>query len=108
MTTVFDTPSLVLQRLEEIDRDLAVRLPGFEAAALAWFHMKRDREHARAVAFMSSSGTVAERNAQADIETSLMGKNEEALYMATKAVMDVLSTRSTIGMALLKAQGVRP
>jgi hypothetical protein len=94
-----------MRRLAEIENDLAVRQGAYEAAALAWFHAKRDKEHKRAVAFMRATGTVAERSAQADLEASLFGKDEEALYEAIRAVVRVLETRSTIGMALLKSQG---
>jgi hypothetical protein len=95
----------VLRRLEEIENDLATRQNTFEAAAFAWFRKKRDRDHARAVAFMKAAGSVAERNAQADVETCRIGMEEEAMYEATKAVMRTLETRATIGQSVLRSQG---
>ncbi len=100
-----NTPSQVMARLEAIDVDLALRQNTFEAAALSWFRVKRDREYAAAKAFLATSGTVAERRAQADLETALMGKEDEALYESLKAVMRTLETRATIGQSVLKAQG---
>jgi hypothetical protein len=84
-------------RLAEIDEDLAARQPVLERAATAWFKAKRNREEQRARAFMTADGTVAERNAHADIVTSLVGVNEEAEWEALKAVVRVLETRASIG-----------
>lgn len=98
-------PSAVIARLEEIERDLALRQNLLEAAAMSFYKIKRDREHARAVAFLTAEGTVAERNAVADRETALTGKQEEAEYESLKAVVRTLDTRASIGMAVLKSQG---
>lgn len=101
-----DAPSVVIERLEAIERDLAGRQNALEAAAMAWFRAKRDREHARAVTFLSATGcTVAERNAIAERETSLLGVDEEASYEALRGVMRVLETRASIGQSILRAQG---
>jgi hypothetical protein len=105
MTVTLDNPGAVVGRLQAIEDDLAVRQNTLESAALAWFRAKRDKEHARAVAFLSASGTVAERNAIADRATALDGKLEEAEWESVRAVVRVLETRATIGMALLKSQG---
>jgi hypothetical protein len=102
--TALSDPGLVLARLEQIENDLALRQNSFEAAALAWFRAKRDREHARAVAFMKAVGSVAERNAQADIETCRMGAEDEAMYEAMRAVMRTLETRASIGQSVLRSQ----
>lgn len=104
MSTLTD-PGIVLHRLEQIETDLAVRQNTYEAAALAWFRAKREKEHARAVAFMKAQGTVAERQAQADIETARIGMEEEAEYEATRAVMRTLETRASIGQSVLRSQG---
>jgi hypothetical protein len=93
-------------RLAEIDEDLAARQPVLERAATAWFKAKRNREEQRARAFMTADGTVAERNAHADIVTSLVGVNEEAEWEALKAVVRVLETRASIGQSLLRAERV--
>lgn len=98
-------PGAVMDRLAEIENDLADRQNALESAALRWFRAKRDREHDRAVGFLNAEGTVAERSAIADRETALDGKDEEAEWEALRAVVRVMDTRATIGMALLKAQG---
>lgn len=103
--TALSHPAAVLERLEAIDRDLGVRCNALESAALRWYRVKRDREHRRAVAFLSAEGTVAERNAIADRETALIGVAEESEWEALRAVVRTLETRATIGMALLKTQG---
>lgn len=98
------TRGAIIARLEEIERDLAARQGVLENAAMKWFRAKRDREHARAVAFIGADGTVAERNALADRETCRLGAAEEAEWEAVRAVVRVLDTRATVGMALLKAE----
>jgi len=104
-TIVQPAARTVVERLEEIERDLSERERELEQAALAWFKAKRDREHDRAVAFLTAEGTVAERQAHADKVTARDGAEAEAEYEALKAVVRVLETRANIGMALLKAQG---
>ena len=99
------TPQAVLERLQGIEDDLAVRQNTLESAARAWFIAKRDKEKARAVAFLSATGTVAERNAKADEQTALDGKREEAEWEAVKAVVRVLETRASIGQSILRSQG---
>lgn len=94
-----------MARLEEIDKDLAVRLPALESAALRYFRAKRDREHARAIAFLAAQGSVAERSAIADQQTALDAKDAEAEYEALRAVIRVLETRASIGQSILRAQG---
>lgn len=98
-------PQLTMDRLAAIENDLAQRQNVLESAARAWFVAKRDKEHARARAFIGATGTVAERNALADIATSLDGRNEEAEWEALKAVTRVLETRASIGQSILRAQG---
>ena len=98
-------PQTVIDRLDAIDRDLAARTNALEAAARAWFIAKRDREKARAVAFLRAEGTVAERSARADALTALDGKNEEAEWEALRAVVRTLETRASIGQSLLRSYG---
>lgn len=102
---VLDAPGPVMARLASIENDLAVRENALESAAMAWFRVKRDKEHRRAVAFMRAAGTVAERNAAADIETAMLGATEEAEWEALKAVVRVLETRASIGQSILRSQG---
>lgn len=105
MSTVdLTTPSAIMSRLADIEHDLATRQNVLEEAAMDWYTVKREKERRRAVAFLSADGTVAERQAKADLETALVGQQEEALYEALRAVVRTLETRATIGMALLKAQ----
>lgn len=98
-------PAAVMARLQEIDDDLARRQNVLEAAGMAWFKAKRDKEKARATAFLSAEGTVAERNAIAERATALDGRNEEAEWESVRAVVRVLETRASIGQSLLRAQG---
>lgn len=99
------TPQAVMVRLAEIENDLALRQNLLEASALAWYGCKRNKEKARAVKFLSATGTVAERQAIADRETATDGKEEEALYESLKAVVRTLETRANVCMAVLKSQG---
>ena len=95
-------PDQILERLEEIERDLATRQNTLESAAEKWFKAKRDREKARAVAFLAAEGTVAQRQAIAERDTATDGKDEEAEYEAVKAVVRVLETRASIGQTLAR------
>ncbi len=97
-------PHLVLARLADIEQDLAVRQGALESAASNWYRAKRDREKARAQAFMATDGTVAERNAEADVRTATDGRDAEAEYEALKAVVRVLETRASIGQSILRSQ----
>jgi len=103
--TDLSAPQLVMARLTAIEEDLAVRQNALESAARHWVIAKREREHARAVAFLSADGTVAERNALADQATALDGREAEAEWEALRAVVRVLDTRASIGQSILKAQG---
>lgn len=98
------TPEQVMVRLEAIETDLAARQNALEAAARSWFIAKRDRERDRALTFIQSSGTVAERSALADQATATMGAQAEAEYEALKAVVRTLETRASIGQSILRAQ----
>jgi hypothetical protein len=95
----------VMDTLEAIGRDLAMRQNVLEAAARNWFTAKREKEHKRAVAFLTAEGSVAERNAVADRETALHGIHAEAEYESLRGVVRVMETRANIGMAILKAHG---
>lgn len=93
----------VQRRLEDIEADLQKREVALEDAARKWFIAKRDREKARAVAFLSAEGTIAERSAKADLETTVVGKEAEAEFEALRAVVRVLETRASIGQSLLRS-----
>lgn len=94
-----------MERLAAIESDLATREGALENAAFEWFKAKRDREKQRAEKFLTTEGTVAERNAHADKATAHLGVEHEAEYEALRAVVRVLETRATIGQSLLKAHG---
>lgn len=98
------SPLEVMARLEAIEQDLATRQTDLETAAINWYRAKRDREKARAEAFLTAEGTVAERQAQADSATALDGRDEEAAWEAMKAVVRVLETRASIGQSILRSQ----
>lgn len=100
-----DTPAIVQTRLQEIDTDLAVRQLDFETAALDHFRSKREKEKARADAFLRAEGTVAERTAIAESKTALIGMEHEARWEALRGVVRVLDTRAAIGMSLLRSYG---
>lgn len=97
-------PAAVMARLEEIEHDLALRQNELEEAAFCWFKAKRDREKQRAEAFLGAEGTVAQREALADLEAANVGAEHEASYEALKAVCRVLETRASIGQSILRAQ----
>ena len=97
-------PGAVMDRLADIEQDLANRQGTLESAARNWFKAKRDREKNRAVKFLAAEGTVAERQAIADEATAVDGKEEEAEWEAVKAVVRVLETRASIGQSILRAQ----
>ena len=103
--TSLSDPADVIRRLDAIERDLAVRQNALEAAASAWFEAKRDREHARAIAYMQAEGSVEARKAQADIATALDGKEAEAEWEALRAVVRTLETRASVLQSVLRAQG---
>lgn len=98
------SPAVVQERLEAIERELAERQNAYEDAALAWFHAKRDREQRRAEVFLTSEGTIAQRSAQAEVETATIGVEDEATYEALRGVMRTPETRASIGQSILRAQ----
>jgi hypothetical protein len=105
MTTVdLSHAQAIIDRLAEIDQDLATRMPVLESAAKNWFKAKRDKEKQHAQAFLSAEGTVAERQAHASLVTSVVGMEAEAEYEALKAVVRVLEARASIGQSLLRAE----
>ena len=98
-------PAQILERLEQIDQDLAARQNDVERAAEEWMRAKRDREKRRAEAFLSAKAdgmTVAEAEAIADRETCRIGLDCEARYEALKRVIAVLEVRASIGQTLAR------
>jgi hypothetical protein len=99
------TAAQIEERLEEIERDLAMRQPLYEQAAEKWHRVLRDREYQHAVEFTKAAGPVTERRETAKAQTALIGQVEEAEYEGLKAAIKVMETRAMIGMALLKSAG---
>src|SRR5438046_1747744 len=99
------TPQAVQDRLEALDKDLADLQNDIEDAALDWFRAKRDREQAKAEAFLTAKGSVAARAAMADAQTAHDGKEAEAIWEAKRAVLKVLETRASVAQSILKFQG---
>lgn len=104
------TPEQIIERLEQIEQDLADVGPEFSDAAEAWTRAKRDKEKSWAEAYMSASVDgksvpVTDKKAAAIAASEHIGVESEARYVGCKAKVDVLETRSMIGMALLKSHG---
>ena len=98
-------PAAVQERLEELDTELAILQNDVEESALIWFKAKKEREQARAAAYIAAEGPVAERSAKADLSVAGMGVGAEAAYEALRAKARVLETRAAIGMSILRSQG---
>lgn len=96
-----------MQRLEGIERDLAMRQNTYESAARNFYTYKREVEHERARALLSAPQTsVTEKKAHAELEAyDVEGAGHEAEYEALKAVIRVLETRATICQSLLRSHG---
>lgn len=107
LVTDLSHPAAVMLKLAEIEMDLARRQNPYEEAARRSAIAKREREHRRARAFVSSQAkTVAEKQAHADIAAFNVDEAaQEAEFVAIKAVVDVLEARAMICQSLLKAQG---
>lgn len=105
--SLLGNPQAVMERLAEIENDLAIRQNLYEQAAGDWFKAQRDIKREWATALLASeAGTVTEKKAEADIVAATCpGAERESEYVALKAVIGVLETRATIGMSILKAQG---
>jgi hypothetical protein len=103
-TLTLDAPGPTLQRLAEIENDLAIRQNIYEEAARAWFIAKRDREREYALEYMRAEGPVEQRKSQAIRATSHIGQTEEAEFEALRAVVRVLETRASIGQSVLRSQ----
>ena len=97
------TPAQIEERLQDIERDLAIRGPAYENAAEKWYRVLRDREHKHATEFMKADGNTTERREKAKQETALIGMVEEAEYEGLRAAIKVMETRAMIGMALLRS-----
>ena len=104
---LLSNPAAVMDRLAEIENDLAERQNLYEAAASRWYVARREIERTRARALLTATeDSVTEKKARADLAAyNVEDAASEAEYEALKAVIRVLETRATIGMSILKAQG---
>lgn len=96
-----------MDRLAEIENDLAIRQNLYEDVAGKWFLAQRDIKRVWATALLGSeAGTVTEKKAEADLAAATApGAELECEYVALKAAISVLEVRATVGMSILKAQG---
>lgn len=99
------SPAAIINRLESIEEDLAVRQNVLERVAAEWYRAKRDREKAYALEYLQAEGTVDARKATAIKATALIGVEAEAEFEAVRAVVRVLEARATIGQSLLRSMG---
>lgn len=101
------SPAEVMQRLDDIERDLAMRQNPFEHVTRRWHDVQRDIRKAAATALLSSAkGSVTEKRAEAELAGLLTeGAELEAEYEASRAVIGMLEKRSMILMSLLKGHG---
>ena len=92
-----------VERLKEIDDQLAVAVNELTDAACDWYVTgKPAREAAEADAFAASPGTVVERKFAADAAGALVGCDEEARWETLVRVVRILETRASIGQSILK------
>lgn len=98
----------VRDRLDEIDNDLADRMPNYEAACSNYFRAKRDYEAAYAREYVQAEGKNSEERKSRAL-LALMPSPEykalivaEADYEGGKAAMRTLETRASIGQSLLR------
>jgi hypothetical protein len=95
----------VLERLEAIEGDLAVRQNAYEAAARAWYVKLGEITKNQAIAYRKAEGTSTEKREAANELHGIDGANERAEYEALRAVIKVLEARATIGQSILKSMG---
>lgn len=102
------SPAQIMDKLEEIERDLAHRQNEWEQVAEAWMRRKREKELAWARAYTLAGQTaknVTDKKAAGIEASELIGMDDEARYTALRSVIEVLTTRATISQSLLKAHG---
>ncbi len=99
------TPTSVIDRLEEIDHELAIRQNLYEEAARAWYTMLGTVTKNKAIEFRKAEGNSTERREAANEIHGEDGSREQAEFEALRAVIKVLEARAMVGMAILKSQG---
>lgn len=105
-------PAAIMARLAEIENDLATRQNDLESAADDRARLIRDWEKRLALSTARAQGGDANARKQAALvlaaeQDDLYERltDAEGRYAGLAAVVRVLDTRSTIGMALLKSHG---
>jgi len=107
-------PGAVMERLAEIEADLATRQPDYEQAADDRARFVRDWDRRLNLHMKKAGGSNAEaRKANGFVaaieqdngELYEQLKDAEARFDALRVVMRTLETRATIGQSLLRAQG---
>jgi hypothetical protein len=107
-----DSPGRVIGGLDDIANDMALRMNPYETAASDRARLGRDWERRMAICIRQAQGPNAEvRKANALVHAIEMDDlydrltDAEARFEALRVVLKVLSDRSMIGMAILRAQG---
>jgi len=97
-------PQQLIERLEQVDQDLAERQNQVEDLAVRWFRAKRDREKAYAIAFLSADGTAGERDAHAKLAAHTVDDGSiEGEWEGAKAAVRALETRASVGQTLVRS-----
>ena len=107
MSDEFDSPALVMHRLQAIERDLALKQNEWESVTRQWYDAQREMGKIRAEAMLvASEKYVAEKKARAELAAyDVPGAESQGEYEALKAVIGVLDKRAMINQSLLKAHG---
>lgn len=106
------SPAAVINRLAEIEQDLAKRQNQYETSAGDRARLIRDWEKRLAVCRKTAKGNDADGRKAAALVTAVEADDlyerlsmAESTFEACKVVARVLETRATIGQSILKAQG---
>jgi hypothetical protein len=111
-TLTHDAPAAVIQRLSEIEQDLAIRQGDLEVAADDRARLVRDWEYRLAIAQKTAKGNDAGARKAAALVAAIEQddlyerlQDAEGRWEALRAVVRVLEARSVIGMSILRSQG---
>lgn len=100
-------PAAIMQRLEQIEVDLAEREHDFSRSAGDRARLSREVEYQQAKFYAEATGNTTDRRMRAQERIGATQEYRdllaaEATYDACKAAIDVLKTRSSIGQTLLR------
>jgi hypothetical protein len=107
------SPAQIMQRLEEIEKDLGERQNDYETAAEDRARLLRDWEKRLAIHMRTAKGPNSEVRKATGLASAIEQDDlyerltdAEARFEAQRVVIDkVLSARATIGQSLLKGLG---